>query len=79
MAPLNANRGAELERQYDDLYERYGKPLETAHRGEYLAVSPDGRTLTAPTLLEVTERAEMELGTGNFIYKIGFPAVGKWR
>ncbi|MBM2811175.1 MAG: hypothetical protein HW416_1934 [Chloroflexi bacterium] len=70
---------AGLDRQYDELYARYGRPLESAHRGQYLAVSQDGRTVIGATLLEVTERAEVELGTGNFIYKVGGPAVGKWR
>jgi hypothetical protein len=29
------------------LYERYGKPLESKHRGEYVAIAPDGRTVLA--------------------------------
>ena len=79
MAPPNPNHGADLEREYDERYERYGKPLEAAHCGEYLVVSSDGRILIGATLLEVTDRAENEFGTGNFIYKIGASAVGKWR
>lgn len=67
------------DRQYDELYARFGKPLEPSHRGEYLVITPDGRTLTGSTLLEVTERAEAEFGAGNFFYKIGATAVGKWR
>jgi hypothetical protein len=62
----------------DALYERYGKPLEDEHRGEYLAVSRQGRTLLAPTLLEVVERAAETFGPESFIYKVGDKAVGKW-
>ena len=31
----------------DALYERYGKPLEEAHWGEYVVISPDGKRTTA--------------------------------
>ena len=76
--PSMANNGG-ANRLYDELYERYGKPLEAEHRGEYLAVSPKGRTVLGETLLEVAQRAVNELGSGNFVYKVGEPAVGKWR
>jgi hypothetical protein len=61
------------------LYERYGKPLETEHRGEYVAIAPDGRTVLAPTLLEVVQRATTILGSGNQVFKVGERTVGKWR
>lgn len=55
-----------------ELYEKYGKPLEAKHWGEYLAVSPDsGRTLLAPTLNEAIANSAKAFGIGNFIYKIG--------
>lgn len=69
----------EIERRYDEIYEKYGKPLEVEHRGEYLAVSPAGETLLAPTLLDAVEQAVESFGHGNFIYKVGDKAVGKWR
>ena len=68
----------QLNRQFDELYAKFGKPLEASHRGEYLAIAPDGRTLTGATLLEVLERADAQFGKGNFLYKIGERAVGKW-
>ena len=37
----------------DILYEQYGRPLEAQHRGEYLAVSPQGDTLIGPDLDEL--------------------------
>jgi hypothetical protein len=79
MAALNHQRNQDLGRQYDDLYERYGRPLEADHRGEYLAVSPTGQTMLGPTLRDVARRARARFGPGNFLYKIGEKAVGKWR
>ena len=61
------------------LYERYGKPLEGEHRGEYLAISPEGQTLLGPTLLEVVQKAGTAFGAGNFVFKVGEKTVGKWR
>ena len=43
-------------RAMNEVYERYGKPLERDHWGEYLAVSPSGDTLLGSDLMEVTER-----------------------
>ena len=62
----------------DMLYEQYGKPLEAQHRGEYLAVSPQGDTLIGPDLDKLIDKAVEKLGAGNFIFKIGDVAVGKW-
>ena len=62
-----------------ELYGRYGKPLEAEHRGEYLAVSPKGETLLAPSVTEALEQATKSFGRGNFIFKVGERAVGSWR
>jgi hypothetical protein len=61
------------------LYEQHGKPLEADHMGQYLAVSPDGRTLVGATLLDVAQRARAEFGSGNFLFRIGTRTVGKLR
>ena len=58
------------------LYERYGKPLEADHWGQFLAVSPSGQTLIGPTLLAVVQRATEELGPETHVFKIGPRAVG---
>jgi hypothetical protein len=79
MAALNQQHQQELDRRYDELYDKYGRPLEANHRGEYLAVSPDGNTILGTTLYDVAEQAEATFGPGNFLYKIGEKAVGKWR
>jgi hypothetical protein len=64
--------------QSDALYERYGKPLEKTQRGKYIAISQDGKTLVADTVVELMQQAKTKLGPGNFIFKIGERAVGKW-
>lgn len=69
----------ERKRQADALYEHYGKPLETEHRGKYVAISPDGETIIGLTVLEVLDKATGAFGPGNFIFKVGDKAVGKWR
>ena len=61
------------------LYERYGKPLVASHKGEYLAIGPDGRTILGKTDVEVLERAIKTFGSGNFgLKRIGHRAVGQW-
>jgi hypothetical protein len=64
--------------QADRLYRQYGKPLEQEHWGEYLAISSEGKTLLAPSLLEAVERATDTFGPGSFIFKVGEKTVGKW-
>lgn len=54
-------------------------PLRVTTEEEYLAVSPEGKTLLAPTLLDALEEAMETFGPGNFIFKVGEKAVGKWR
>ncbi len=77
-APIRAVQH-ETERRYDELYERYGKPLEAEHTGAYLAISPAGETILGATLVEVAQQATARFGPGHFIYRVGEPAVGKWR
>jgi hypothetical protein len=60
------------------LYERYAKPLEQIEKGKYIAISPEGKTLVDADMLELMKMAKSELGPGNFIFKIGDLAVGKW-
>ncbi len=69
----------ERERLFDELYERYGRPLEPQHWGKYLAVSRDGRSVMGDDRRLVLREARAQLGRGVFVYKIGPVAVGKWR
>lgn len=39
---MNSQDQQALHQQADALYERYGKPLEANHWGEYVVISPDG-------------------------------------
>ena len=63
----------------DELYEQFGKPLETEHSGEFVAISRDGRTLLRPSLLAVVHDAARVLGPDAYVFKVGERAVGKWR
>lgn len=69
----------ERKQQADLLYEHYGKPLESDHWGEYVAIFPDGRVLLAPTVLAVVERAVKAFGPGSFVFEVGEKVVWKLR
>jgi hypothetical protein len=69
----------QLRHQADALYEQYGKPLEQHHWGEYVVISPDGRTVLAPTLVAVAQAAAATLGRGNFAFKVGDRSVATWK
>jgi hypothetical protein len=73
------NSESDLTRRADDLYERYGKPLETKHWGQYVAIAEDGRTVLGLEFEELVRKAKQELGPGNFVFKVGERAVGNWR
>ena len=61
------------------LYERYGKPLEKGHKGEYVAISPEGQTIVGPRAAEVLDQAVDAFGSGNFALKrVGYRAFGRW-
>lgn len=68
-----------LEKQSEQLYECYGKPLENKYWGKYVAISPKGKTILAPTFTKVAQKALGTLGRGSFIFKVGDRVVGKWR
>ena len=61
----------------DDLYDRYGKPLESEHWGEFVAISPKGETVLGTDMNEVFYRAGDEMGRGFFLFKVGEKAVGR--
>jgi hypothetical protein len=70
---------ADLERRYDELYERYGRPLERDHTGEYAAISPRGEVVLGRTMHEAARQAADQFGPGSFLIKIGDRVVGRWR
>jgi hypothetical protein len=69
---------SDLTRQADDLYERYAKPLEVKHWGQYVAIAEDGRIVLGLEFEELVRKAKQELGPGNFVFKVGERAVGNW-
>ena len=69
----------ERKRQAESLYQRYGKPLEVHHRGEYVAISPDGSTVLGNTVVETLDKSLEAFGPGGFIFKLGEKAVWRWR
>lgn len=75
MTPEQAN----LKRRGERLYDRYAKPLEDEHAGQFIAISPTGQVIVGATMREVAKRAAEELGRGNFLFKIGPRSVGRWR
>lgn len=66
--------------QDDRLYERYGRPLEAEHKGEFVAISDDGRLILGSDKLMVVTQAMEQFGSGTFaLRRIGFDAEGGWR
>ena len=66
--------------EFDKRYERYGKPLENDHHGEFIAITRDGRVIVDKNDIEVVDRAIQEFGSGNFILcRVGYKSVGKIR
>jgi hypothetical protein len=61
------------------LYEQYGKPLESEHKGEYVAISNSGNTIVGKSLSQVVINSIERFGKGNFVFKIGSRAVGSFR
>ena len=59
-----------LNRKADRLYDRYVKPLEADHYGDYIAVSPKGQVILGADMLEVAKRATDAFGRGNFVFKL---------
>lgn len=77
---MASNRQSEpTDEVFDELYEKYGKPLEPDRRGKYLAVSLRGKTIVAETLAEAASRGAAELGRGSLLFKIGDGTAGNWR
>lgn len=55
----------------DSVYEKYGKPLEKDHKGEFACITPEGDFVLGKTSIDAIKNAEKE-GLENFIiFKIG--------
>lgn len=61
------------------LYEQYGKPLEEAHKGEYVAIGPEGQIVLGEDDVEVLKKAIEAFGSGNFaLARVGHLALERW-
>ena len=71
---------ADRARKDDRLYERYGRPLEAEHAGEFVAISDDGRVVLGLDELVLAMEALSQFGTGAFaLRRIGADAEIRWR
>ena len=74
---LRTRDKAERVARLNEVYERYVKPVEQDHAGEYVAVTPDGQLLFGATLIEAMEKSYEMSKTDNFLFKVGeISAVG---
>jgi hypothetical protein len=65
--------------QKKHLYEKYGKPFEKHHKGEYLAISNDGQTIIGDMMGEVLHEAVEIFGHDNFaMARVGYPTLARW-
>jgi hypothetical protein len=61
------------------LYELYGKPLEEAYSGKFVAIGPDGQTILGDDDAQVLQEAIERFGSGNFAFtRVGDRTLGRW-
>lgn len=66
---------AHQQERNDALYEQYGRPLEVAHHGKYVAINVTGETIVGEDDVAVAQDAVRRFGAGNFAYRrVGFPS-----
>lgn len=71
---------AERSRKDEELYERYGRPLEADHAGEFVAISDNGEIILGTDKLALANEAALRFGDGNFAFrKIGARAESRLR
>lgn len=67
------SRSQEVHRVYDLCV----RPIEDAHAGEYVLVTPDGEPIFAPTFEGIVRRAHERASPGNFIFRVGSVTLGR--
>jgi hypothetical protein len=65
--------------EFDARYERYGKPLEAEHWGEFVAIMADGRYYLAPDSLAAAVGAYEKYREAAMLYQVGPRVLGWWR
>lgn len=81
MDPAQLEQWLEQRGKKDDLlYERFGRPLEAQHNGEFVAIADDGRTILGTDQLTVAQQALTQFGRGSFaLRRVGDQAEMSWR
>jgi len=71
---------AQRAKQDDELYEEFGRQLESEHSGELVAISDAGRLILGKDELALTKEALTKFGAGKFaLRRIGADAEIRWR
>lgn len=75
-----AEQQQELEKA-DAIYDRYARRLEAGHEGEFVAVTPDGRTFLSLSVSQVMQQVldAVGPGSGSHVIKVGQRTVCRWR
>ena len=77
--PINSEWIAQKAAERRRLYEKYGKPLEANHAGEFIAISADGEILLGERDGETLRRALDKFGRGNFaMARVGCDFMHEW-
>ena len=62
-----------------DSNEKYGKPLEKKHKGEFIAISLEGEIILDKRLGELLKQATDTFGHDNFaMARVGHDAMAEW-
>ncbi len=67
---MSAVHPTDTDRFYE-VYDRYVRPLEPTHAGQYVMVAPDGQMILATDLSDLVAQADQLPPTGNYLYKVG--------
>ena len=77
--PINSEWTAQKDAERRRLYEKYGKPLEANHAGEFIAISMDGEILLGEHEGKLFYQALSAFGRGGFaLTKVGCEAMDEW-
>jgi hypothetical protein len=70
-------RQAERDRH---LYDKYGKPLEVTHTGQFVAIGLSGEVILGDNDVQVLDQALAAFGRGNFAFRrVGPGTERRWR
>lgn len=62
------------------LYDRYGRPLEVSHTGQFVAIGVSGEVILGDDDVQVLDQALAKFGRGNFAFRrVGPDGERRWR